>query len=76
MLSCLSLLSGCWKTVVKTEYVYAKPPVELLQVCTTSEFVGKTVKDLVDAKLLIDEELKACRLRSKNLIEYIDAAGK
>lgn len=72
MLSCLSLLSGCWKTVVKTEYVKVKPPVETVQVCTISPFVGKTVGDLVEAKLLIDEEVRICNVRTKNLIEFLD----
>lgn len=71
MLSFLPLLSGCWKTVVKTEYVPVRPPVELVQLCEVSPFAGKTVNDLVQAKLRIDDEVRACNVRTKGLVEFL-----
>ena len=69
------MLSGCWTTPVKTQYVKVYPPVELLQLCEHSKLPGTKVRDLVTAKLQSDDKISECNLRQKNLIEYLTKKG-
>lgn len=69
------MLLGCSTAPVKTQYVKVYPPTELVQLCEHTKLEGKTVRDLVVAKVRADDKVADCNLRQKKLIDYLTKKG-